>query len=369
MISVLDKIRGNLADIPLAAVRTAGFMRLLKPSLRRVICLSGVYSYLLLYCYSPRNFNNAILIPNSDTDISTEICRGKMRPPCEILLLPFPKRDMSRKAAYWMVTWLVSFILRLRNKLSPLYVICQTPVQYREYCIICPDKAGTIDLLVEEGAGAFEPRNYRYVYALWLRDKIRGYLSSNVYQNTWDIPQRKVCLSVEIPKRLESLAEAFPDLKETIKFIEPYKKLSKLAVVFTQPLCLDMFVRTAEVQRNIYEDIVALLMKHRYRVLLKKHPREKESYPSIASLHGVEVWQKGYFPGEVIAAILKDSLILSVCSTVTMTMGARDRKSITLGNKWLRKYHAYRKALMIDVPYRVTGEVERELVAELMEAG
>ena len=368
MISALDKIRGNLADIPLAIVQTAGLMRLLKPSLRRVICLSGVYSYLLLHCYSPRNFNNAILIPNSYIDIPPEIYREKIRPPCEILLLPSPKRRMSRKAVRWMADWLAFFILMLRNKLSPLYVICQTPVLYGEYGIVCPNKGVAIDLLVEEGAGALEPRSHRYVYALWLRDKIRGYLSSNVHQNTWDIPRRKVCLFAEIPRRLESLVEAFPDLKEAIKFIEPYKKLSRLAIVFTQPLYADMFVRTAEVQRNIYEGIVALLMKHGYRVLLRKHLRDWESYPSIASLHGVEVWQRGYFPGEVIAAILKDSLILSIFSTVTMVMEDRDRKSITLGNKWLRKYHAYRKAFMIDVPHRVTGEVERELIAELMEA-
>ena len=366
--SVLDKIRGNLEEIPSVAASFVSLVGMLKPSLRRVIFLHSTYSYLLLYCYNPRNFNNAILIPIPASTLAYQISVGKMRPPCETLLPPALTRNTLRKSAYLILKLLALFILMLRNKLSPLYVICQTPVLYGEYGIVFPNKGVAIDLLVEEGAGALEPRSHRYVYALWLRDKIRGYLSSNVHQNTWDIPRRKVCLFAEIPRRLESLVEAFPDLKEAIKFIEPYKKLSRLAIVFTQPLYADTYVRPREAQKNVYEDIIAALMRYGYRILLRKHLRDWESYPSIASLHGVEVWQGSYFPGEVVAAILKDSLILSVFSTVTMAMGDRDRKSITLGSEWLYKRHGARKVLPVDIPHRVTGEVERELVAELMEA-
>ena len=366
--SALDKIRGNLEEIPSVAASFVSLVGMLKPSLRRVIFLHSTYSYLLLYCYNPRNFNNAILIPIPDSTLAYQISVGKMRPPCETLLPPAPKRNMLRKSAYWILKLLALFILMLRNKLSPLFTICQTPILYGERCGAHLNRGAMIDLLVEEGAGALEARYNSYAHDLWLRDKIRGYLHSGIYPNIWDIPQRKVRLFAEIPRRLEALVEAFPDLKEAIKFIEPYKKLSRLAIVFTQPLYVDTCVRTRELQRNVYEDIIAALMRYGYRILLRKHLRDLVSYPSIASLHGVEVWQKGYFPGEVVAAILKDSLILSIFSTVTIAMGDRDRKSITLGSKWLHKHYKGRSVPPVDIPHRVTGGVKRELVAELMEA-
>ena len=356
--SVLDKIRGNLADIPSAIALLAALIRLLKPSRRRVIFVDGPYGYLLLLCSGAHNLDDAFFV--LEEYFVEPHKSGKVKFPNEVLYFLAPQREMMRR----LTNSLVTLVLNLKSRLFPMHLTFTVPrpgIKFRFRV-----QSALIDFF-EEGGGCYEPVHNLYVYDLWLRDKIHGYLHSGIYPNVWNIPEWKVCLPAEIPRRLELLTEAFPDLREAIKFIEPYKKLSRLAVVFTQPLCLGRFARTAEVQRNIYEDIVALLMKHGYRVLLRTHSRDKEIYPSIASLHGVEVWQKGYFPGEVIAAILKDSLILSVCSTVTMTMGARDRKSITLGSEWLYK-RLKGECKPYKLPRRITGKVERELLAELMEA-
>ena len=356
---VLDKIRGNLADIPTAIALLAALIRLLKPSRRRVIFVDNPYGYLLLLCSDAHNLDDAFFVLE---EYLVEPHRsGKVKFPNEILYFLAPQRIMMRR----LTNSLMTFVLNLKSKLFPMHLTFAMPPPGKKFRFRV--QSPLIDFF-EDGAGSYKPMHNPYVYDLWLRNKIHGYLHSGIYPNIWDIPEWKVCLPAEIPRRLELLTEAFPDLKEATKFIEPYKKLSKLAVVFTQPLCPDMIVRTAEVQRNVYEDIVALLIKHGYRILLREHPRDKEIYPSIASLHGVEVWQRGYFPGEVIAAILKDSLILSVSSTVTMAMGDRDRKSITLGSKWLYKCYKAGKIFPVDIPHRVTGGVKRELVAELMEA-